>query len=84
VLRSASLSLIDEWQAETEGHNQYKLWSATRPLRTFRVGYSSMNNPIDDQSEFDFYISANRESASAQEVARVERTCRTSVCEPKS
>jgi hypothetical protein len=83
VLRSASLSLIDEWQAETEGHNQYKLWSVTRPLGTFGVGYSSMNNPIDDQSEFDFYISANRESASAQEVAQVLRETGYSVYFPR-
>jgi hypothetical protein len=32
-----------------------------------------MNNPSDDQSEFDFYISASRESPAAQEVAQVLR-----------
>jgi TIR domain len=32
-----------------------------------------MNNPSDDHSELDFYISANRESAAAQEVDQVLR-----------
>jgi hypothetical protein len=35
------------------------------------MGYNSMNNPSEDQSEFDFYISANRDSPAAQEIAQV-------------
>jgi len=41
-----------------------------------------MNNPIDDPSEFDFYISANRESAAAQEVAQVLRETGYSIYMP--
>jgi hypothetical protein len=74
--------LIDEWQAETEGHNQYKLWSVTRPLGTFGGRLQFDEQSIDDQSEFDFYISANRESASAQEVAQVLRETGYSVYFP--
>ena len=41
-----------------------------------------MNDPSDDQSEFDFYISANRKSAAAQEVDRVLRETGYSVYLP--
>jgi hypothetical protein len=42
-----------------------------------------MNNPSDDHSEFDFYISANRESAAAQEVDQVLREAGYSVYFPE-
>jgi TIR domain len=41
-----------------------------------------MNNPSDDHSELDFYISANRESAAAQEVDQVLREAGYSVYFP--